>query len=161
MRSLRNLKGTSYTYAHHLDCLIDRGSLESNSTSSHIPFRDSKLTRLLQPALSGKSRVAIICTISPDAEQATETLSTLKFAKRAKLVVTKAERNVLVSDRMMLQNYATEVEKLKRLIAAGENAVADGEMARERDSARAQVGELTTQKDLVSLFSTFPFIWFL
>jgi centromeric protein E len=66
---------------------------EPRSAHSHVPFRNSKLTRLLQPALSGKSRVAIICTISPDAEQATETLSTLKFAKRAKMVVTKAERN--------------------------------------------------------------------
>lgn len=65
------------------------------SASGHIPYRDSKLTRLLQPALSGNSRVAVICTISPDPEQATETLSTLKFAKRAKMVVTKAERGIV------------------------------------------------------------------
>ncbi|KWU47330.1 kinesin-domain-containing protein, partial [Rhodotorula sp. JG-1b] len=68
------------------------GKLTDPSTSAaHIPYRDSKLTRLLQPALSGNSRVAVICTVSPDPEQAVETLSTLKFAKRAKMVVTKAE----------------------------------------------------------------------
>lgn len=67
----------------------------NRSGPQHIPYRDSKLTRLLQPALSGNSRVAIICTISPDIEQSTETLSTLKFAKRAKMVVTKAERGVV------------------------------------------------------------------
>jgi hypothetical protein len=49
----------------------------------------------------------------------------------------------------MLKMYATEVENLKSLIASGESAVADGEMARERDTARAQVGELTSQKDRV------------
>ncbi|KAL7341687.1 kinesin motor domain-containing protein [Rhodotorula toruloides] len=71
------------------------GKLTDPTTSTaHIPYRDSKLTRLLQPALSGNSRVAVVCTVSPDAEQATETLSTLKFAKRAKMVVTKAERGV-------------------------------------------------------------------
>lgn len=64
-------------------------------SSTHIPYRDSKLTRYLQPALSGKSRVAVICTISPDEKQAIETLSTLKFARRAGKVVTKAERGVV------------------------------------------------------------------
>lgn len=68
---------------------------DPSSSSAHIPYRDSKLTRLLQPALSGNSRVAVICTVSPDLEQAAETLSTLKFAKRAKMVVTKAERGVV------------------------------------------------------------------
>ena len=70
-------------------------SRSANGPAPHIPYRDSKLTRLLQPALSGNSRVAVICTISPDAEQATETLSTLKFARRAKMVVTKAERGLV------------------------------------------------------------------
>lgn len=50
---------------------------------------------------------------------------------------------------MMLRRYAAEVENLKAAIAAGETAVADGELARERDSARAQVGELRSQKDHV------------
>lgn len=68
---------------------------EPHHSTAHIPYRDSKLTRLLQPALSGNSRVAVVCTISPDIEQATETLSTLKFAKRAKMVVTKAERGLV------------------------------------------------------------------
>ncbi|KPV72139.1 uncharacterized protein RHOBADRAFT_18490 [Rhodotorula graminis WP1] len=80
--------------------LTDHPSSSSSSSSSsappqHIPYRDSKLTRLLQPALSGNSRVAVVCTVSPDPEQAQETLSTLKFARRAKMVVTKAERGVV------------------------------------------------------------------
>ncbi|KAK4052258.1 Kinesin-like protein kip2 [Microbotryomycetes sp. JL221] len=87
-----------------------------NGPIQHIPYRDSKLTRLLQPALSGKSRIAIVCTISPDEQQSTETLSTLKFAKRAKMVVTKAERGVLMTDAMMLRQYQQQVALLQAQI---------------------------------------------
>ncbi|GAA6044376.1 hypothetical protein JCM8097_004902 [Rhodosporidiobolus ruineniae] len=111
------------------------------SSSSHIPYRDSKLTRLLQPALSGNSRVAVVCTVSPDAEQATETLSTLKFAKRAKMVVTKAERGVLVSDATLLKRYAAQVEELQRQIGAVEAASGADKARRERDDAAKRADE--------------------
>ncbi|BGP12111.1 Kinesin-like protein kip2 [Rhodosporidiobolus nylandii] len=99
---------------------------DASSSTAHIPYRDSKLTRLLQPALSGNSRVAVVCTVSPDAEQATETLSTLKFARRAKQVVTRAERNVILTPALQLAAYASQVEQLKAQIAAVES----GEAAR-------------------------------
>ncbi|SCU64537.1 kinesin, putative [Trypanosoma equiperdum] len=52
----------------------------------HIPYRDSKLTRLLQESIGGNAVTALLCTISPDLKDATETLSTLQFAKCAKRV---------------------------------------------------------------------------
>ena len=52
----------------------------------HIPYRDSKLTRILSQALGGNSLSAIICTISPAAMNLTQTVSTLRFATRAKNV---------------------------------------------------------------------------
>jgi centromeric protein E len=52
----------------------------------HIPYRDSKLTQILKTALGGKSLTSIICTISPNYEHALLTLSTLRFAQRAKNV---------------------------------------------------------------------------
>ncbi|GAA5871223.1 hypothetical protein JCM1840_000153 [Sporobolomyces johnsonii] len=116
--------------------LTESGPLASNG-AAHIPYRDSKLTRLLQPALSGNSRVAVVCTVSPDVEQATETLSTLKFAKRAKMVVTKAERGVLVTDQMMLKRYAAQVEKLQQQI----KLVESGNVLRERDLAAQRADE--------------------
>ena len=103
-----------------------------------MPYRDSKLTRLLQTALSGNSRVAVVCTISPDVAQATETLSTLKFAKRAKMVVTKAERGVLMSGDMMLKMYAKKVDELNGKIREIEDS---DSVLRERDSAKAQARE--------------------
>ncbi|KAJ8294689.1 Kinesin-related protein 4 [Rhodotorula toruloides] len=114
------------------------GKLTDPTTSTaHIPYRDSKLTRLLQPALSGNSRVAVVCTVSPDAEQATETLSTLKFAKRAKMVVTKAERGVLVTDAVMLKRYAAQIAHLETQISSLESHT----LASERDAAFARLTE--------------------
>ncbi|KAJ6413931.1 hypothetical protein OIU84_006687 [Salix udensis] len=52
--------------------------------SSHIPFRDSKLTRILQDALGGNSRTVLLCCCSPSPSNALETLSTLRFGMRAK-----------------------------------------------------------------------------
>lgn len=62
-------------------------------SSSHIPFRDSKLTRILQPSLSGNARVSVICTVSPVLSSIEESVNTLKFAERVKLVVTSAKAN--------------------------------------------------------------------
>jgi hypothetical protein len=57
----------------------------------HIPFRDSKLTRILQTALSGNARISVICTINPTFSSKDESMNTLKFAQRAKLIKTDAK----------------------------------------------------------------------
>lgn len=62
-----------------------------SSSVTHIPFRDSKLTRILQTALSGNARIAVICTINPTLASKDESLNTLRFAQRAKLVKTAAK----------------------------------------------------------------------
>ncbi|XP_010468840.1 PREDICTED: kinesin-like protein KIN-1 isoform X2 [Camelina sativa] len=56
----------------------------SSSKVNHIPYRDSKLTRILQDALGGNSRMALLCCCSPSTSNASETLSTLRFGMRAK-----------------------------------------------------------------------------
>lgn len=58
----------------------------ANGKQRHVPYRDSKLTFLLQDSLGGNSKTTIIATISPSSCNALETLSTLKFAQRAKLI---------------------------------------------------------------------------
>ncbi|KAI8555784.1 hypothetical protein RHMOL_Rhmol05G0201100 [Rhododendron molle] len=54
------------------------------SKANHIPYRDSKLTRILQDALGGNSRTALLCCCSPSPSNASESLSTLRFGARAK-----------------------------------------------------------------------------
>jgi hypothetical protein len=60
---------------------------------AHVPYRDSKLTRLLQDSLGGNSYTAMICCVSPAASNYDETLASLRFAQRAKLVTNKARVN--------------------------------------------------------------------
>ncbi|KAK3273263.1 hypothetical protein CYMTET_18489 [Cymbomonas tetramitiformis] len=63
----------------------------------HVPYRDSKLTRMLQQALGGNSRCATVCCISTAVEHHEEAKSTLRFASRCKLVENKAVKNVMKS----------------------------------------------------------------
>lgn len=59
----------------------------SDGNAVHIPFRDSKLTRLLQSSMTGSAaRISVIATATPASCQAEETHNTLKFATRAKKV---------------------------------------------------------------------------
>lgn len=60
---------------------------------THIPFRDSKLTHLLQDSLGGNCKTVIITTVSPAAGAADETASTLQFAARAKCGARQRERD--------------------------------------------------------------------
>ena len=70
----------------------------AESRSGHIPYRDSKLTRILQMALGGNSLTAIICTISPAAINYYQSLSTLRFALRAKTVKNKPCVNEIMDE---------------------------------------------------------------
>ncbi|AJW07825.1 Kip2p [Saccharomyces cerevisiae YJM1273] len=76
------------------------GNATNNGTSpsNHIPYRDSKLTRLLQPALSGDSIVTTICTVDTRNDAAAETMNTLRFASRAKNVALHVSKKSIISN---------------------------------------------------------------
>ena len=57
----------------------------------HVPYRESKLTRILQDSLGGHTRTSIIATVSPASLNLEETLSTLEYAHRAKNILSKPE----------------------------------------------------------------------
>ena len=90
------------------------------SADAHIPFRDSKLTRILQSSLGGNAITFLLCNLSPDYRDASETMSTLRFAKLSKTVKNKAKLNesaALVDDEASNDNAkvsAALVEKYKR-----------------------------------------------
>ena len=79
----------------------------------HIPYRDSKLTRLLSQALGGNSLTTIICTVSPASINYYQTLSTLRFATRAKSVKLKVTSNEYMDDKEKIEFYKNEIKKLK------------------------------------------------
>jgi hypothetical protein len=76
-----------------LSCLGNVINALTDGKASHIPYRDSKLTRVLQECLGGNSKTALIINCSPSAWNENETLSTLRFGKRAKRIVNRAVAN--------------------------------------------------------------------
>nr|KAG5702779.1 hypothetical protein BaRGS_003653 [Batillaria attramentaria] len=92
-----------------------------------IPYRDSKLTRILQNALGGNSKTAIICTMNPTTIE--ESHSTLKFATRAKTIKNKPHVNEVLSEAAMLKKYRNEISRLTKLV--NEIGVQDIQMANE------------------------------
>ncbi|KAJ3109900.1 hypothetical protein HK100_003228, partial [Physocladia obscura] len=84
-----------------------------NNTVTHIPYRNSKITRILQPSLGGNARTLIICTVTPSAGYIDETISTLKFASRAKSIRNKPIVNEIVRDDVLIKQYREEINLLK------------------------------------------------
>ncbi|CBQ68949.1 related to Kinesin [Sporisorium reilianum SRZ2] len=96
-----------------------------NSAGAHIPYRDSKLTRILQNSLSGNARVAVVCTINPNPAAVDESLSTLNFAKRIKKVGLNARRNEVdgslgggigAEAQALILRYQTEADALRKMV---------------------------------------------
>lgn len=85
----------------------------SKGRNGHINYRDSKLTRLLQPCLGGNARTAVICTLSPARSHVEQTRNTLLFACRAKEVTTKAQVNVVMSDKALVKQLQKELARLE------------------------------------------------
>lgn len=73
-----------------INSLVDR---EKGKSNNHVPFRDSKLTFLLRDSWGGNSKTALVATVTPSLASLSETLSTLKFAQRAKLIKNTAVLN--------------------------------------------------------------------
>jgi len=86
--------------------------------SKHIPYRDSKLTRLLQDSLGGNTKTMMVACLSPADNNYEETLSTLRYANRAKNIKNKPKINEDPKD-AMLREYQSEIEKLKQMIEKG------------------------------------------
>ncbi|KAK9816490.1 hypothetical protein WJX72_000928 [[Myrmecia] bisecta] len=86
----------------------------SDGNAAHIPFRDSKLTRLLQNSLTGSgAKIAVLCTITPASSQAEETHNTLKFATRAKKIEIVAQRNEIMDQSSLIMRYQSEIQQLR------------------------------------------------
>lgn len=82
---------------------------------NHIPYRDSKLTRLLQDSLGGNTKTVMIAAISPADYNFEETLTTLRYASRAKNIKNKPRVNQDPKD-ALLKQYEEEIKKLRMII---------------------------------------------
>ena len=91
-------------------------ALREGGKGAFVPYRDSKLTRLLKDSLGGNCRTVMIAAVSPAKNQRDETLNTLKYANRAKNIKTQVERNVLNVD-YHVSEYVNLIDRLKTEIS--------------------------------------------
>ncbi|KAG8721908.1 Kinesin-like protein kip2 [Ceratobasidium sp. 395] len=124
------------------------GTLAENSAkgkNDHVPFRNSKLTRMLQPSLSGDARISVICTLNPHPSAIAESTSTLQFAARVKKVSLHATKKEIVDTDALLERYRKEIEDLKRRLGDREK---EAPARNRRLSAREQEDESKAMHDL-------------
>ncbi|ESQ46023.1 hypothetical protein EUTSA_v10000043mg [Eutrema salsugineum] len=127
----------------------------SKGRQGHINYRDSKLTRILQPCLGGNARTAIVCTLSPARSHVEQTRNTLLFACCAKEVTTKAQINVVMSDKALVKQLQRELARLEselRNPAPATSSCDCGVALRKKDlqiqKMEKQLAEMTKQRDL-------------
>ncbi|KAK9068491.1 hypothetical protein SSX86_012605 [Deinandra increscens subsp. villosa] len=86
--------------------------------SGHVPYRDSKLTRLLRDSLGGKTKTCIIATVSLSIHSLEETQNTLDYAYRAKSIKNRPEVNHKVTKSVVVKELYTEINSLKQELHA-------------------------------------------
>ncbi|XP_066476731.1 kinesin-like protein KIF11 [Tiliqua scincoides] len=141
-REAGNINQSLLTLGRVITALVER--------APHVPYRESKLTRILQDSLGGRTKTSIIATISPASVNLEETLSTLEYAHRAKNILNKPEVNQKLTKRALIKEYTEEIERLKR----------DLTTAREKngvyislDNYNALHGKLTVQEEQIAAYT--------
>lgn len=97
------------TLCHVISSLTD-------SKCTYIPYRDSKLTRILQDSLGGNTKTVMIAAIGPADYNTEETLSTLRYASRAKNIKNKPRINEDPKD-AMIREFSDEITRLRDQLA--------------------------------------------
>jgi hypothetical protein len=87
---------------------------DKNALRSHIPYRDSKLTRILEDSLGGNCKTTMMAMVSPAIDAFLESLSTLKFANRAKNIKNRAQINEDLDEKALLRRYEQELKRLRQ-----------------------------------------------
>lgn len=116
-------------------------------TGAHIPYRDSKLTRMLQDSLGGNTKTIMIAAVSPADYNFEETLSTLRYANRAKNIKNKPKINEDPKD-ALLSEYANEIARLKAILESEGLALGDmkGGVPADADNEEEEEDSSSTDK---------------
>lgn len=98
----------------------------------HIPYRDSKLTRLLQDSLGGNSKTIMIANIGPASYNYEESLTTLRYANRAKNIKNKPRINEDPKD-ALLRQYQEEISRLRKMLEQNDSGLTLKKKKRKKD----------------------------
>ena len=102
----------------------------ADGAKAHIPYRDSKLTRILQNSLGGNAKTAIICAVTPASAHVEETLSSLKFANRAKNIKNTATVNEVIDDATQMKRQLQQIAQLTKQVEEYKNGMAGQEVSK-------------------------------
>ncbi|XP_073041304.1 kinesin-like protein KIN-7E [Primulina eburnea] len=126
----------------------------SKGRNGHIPYRDSKLTRILQTSLGGNARTAIICTMSPARSHVEQSRNTLLFAGCAKEVRTNAQVNVVMSDKALIKHLQSELARLESQLRSPQSTAPSNHSALfsqkdlQIEKLEKEIKELILQRDI-------------
>ncbi|KAI7743901.1 hypothetical protein M8C21_029903 [Ambrosia artemisiifolia] len=125
----------------------------SKEPNGHIPYRDSKLTRILQNSLGGNAKTAIVCTLSPAHAHLEQSRNTLLFAVCAKEVRTSAQINVVMSEKALVKQLQQEMARLENELKNISGPTNDSEaIIKEKElqilKMEQEIKELTRERDL-------------
>ena len=141
LREAGNINQSLLTLGRVITALVEQ--------RGHVPYRDSKLTRLLRDSLGGRTKTTIIATLSPSACSIEETLSTLDYALRARSIKNRPEANQRMTKRQLLRDFSTEIDHLRGMLQAARDKdgvflphAAYQELTAARASAEMQLEEL-------------------
>lgn len=118
---------------------------------AYVPYRNSKLTRILKDGLSGNSRTVMIATVSPADNQYHHTVNTLKYADRAKEIKTHIQKNVGTVDthvedyQRMIDNLQIEVHRLRKELAEKDSQLSVKPAEKTVDSELSWLNELSQE----------------
>ncbi|XP_069766029.1 kinesin-like protein KIF18A isoform X2 [Narcine bancroftii] len=121
---------------------------DGKGKKSHIPYRDSKLTRLLKDSLGGNCQTVMIATVSPSASSYEDTYNTLKYANRAKDIKSSLKSNIVSLD-CHISKYAAICEELRREVTQLKEklkAYEEGRCAMTRNDPRAGQAVISLQQ---------------
>lgn len=114
--------------------------------SAHIPYRDSKLTRLLQDSLGGNSKTIMIANVGPASMNYEETIVTLRYAYRAKSIKNSPVKNEDIKEGKLL-GLQQEIERLKQLIMQKSNGAITNVDDVETESTESEDESNTEEKE--------------
>ncbi|XP_026857246.2 kinesin-like protein KIF13B isoform X2 [Electrophorus electricus] len=134
-----NINKSLTTLGLVISALADQGA--GKNKSKFVPYRDSVLTWLLKDSLGGNSRTAMVATVSPAADNYDETLSTLRYADRAKSIVNHAVVNEDPNARI-IRELREEVEKLREQLTQAESMKAP-ELKERLEESEKLIQEMT------------------
>ncbi|CEG43067.1 kinesin heavy chain [Plasmopara halstedii] len=148
-RHLNELKAINLSLSALGNC-ISALSKQSQQTqmSYHVPYRDSKLTRLLQSSLGGNAKTALIITVTPALTEALETLQTLQFGHRAMKVTVRPHRSAL-----SVLDYRTLYEEMRQALDEEQERSQQAQVVaiEEKNRARNAEDQLTQARSQIQV----------